>query len=120
MSAEVAWPDPAKEDAELYKMYNERRLARAELECCHAKPSAGHGDNVQRLCRQIEEIEGQIVHHVPMSYRGLTYVMTMAADILAARAIMPNGYFGSGNAFGLIASALQSVAEHDGKIGGAT
>ncbi len=118
MSAEVARLDPAKEDADLYELYDKWQLARAELRLCHAKVTVGHGDNVSRLCRQLESIEGQMSRQTPVGFRGLINTLTMAADILAARAIQEDGYFGSGDAFGLVVFALRAVDSREGELGG--
>ena len=120
MNAEVARLDPAKEDADLYELYDEWRLARAELALCHVKLTVGRADNVSRLCKQIEGGEGQMSRCTPVGFRGLINVLTMAADILAARAIEEDGYLGSGDAFGLVACALRAVDSREGEIGGAS
>ncbi len=126
MSTQVVGFDHEREDADLYELYDEWRLARVELQLCHAKfkvdhsDKAGHSDNVSRLCRRLESIEGQMSRSTPVSFRGLINTLTMAADILAARAIDEDGYFGSGDAFGLVACALRAVDSCEGEIGGAS
>ena len=69
-------------------------------------------------CRTMEGHLGNISALTPVSFSGLRAVLTVAATILAARAIDPDGYVASGDAFGLVACALRAAQFGDGEIGG--
>ena len=59
---------------------------------------------------------GCISAHTPETFSGLRGVLAVAATILSARAIDPDGYVASGDAFGLVACALRAAGYGEGKI----
>ena len=71
-------------------------------------------------CRKMEGHLGNISALTPVTFSGMRAVLRVAATILSARAIDPDGYVGSGDAFGLVACALRSCGYGEGEIGGAS
>ena len=67
-------------------------------------------------CNRMEGLIGRISAHTPNSFSGLRATLTVAATILSARAIEPEGYVGSLDAFGLVTSALKAAEYGNGKI----
>ncbi len=67
-------------------------------------------------CCKMEGHLGNISALTPVSFSGLRAVLSVAATILSARAIDPDGYVGSGDAFGLVARALRACEYGNDKI----
>ena len=113
MSAQVVPLDAEKEDEELLDLCKAWQLsAAAHIGMEPEKRSAN--------CNRMEEIAGRLSAMTPTSFAGLRAILTVAATILSARAIDPDGYVGSGDAFGLVAAALRAAEFGGGKIGGAS
>ena len=113
MNARVVPLDPVEECEDLGELCKAWQLAAA----------AHMGMDPERRpanCNRMEEIAGRLVAMTPTSFMGLRDLLTVAATILAARAIDPDGYVGSGDAFGLVAAALRAAEFGSGKIGGAS
>ena len=76
-------------------------------------------DKLSANCSRMEGHLGNISALTPVTFSGLRAVLRVAATILSARAIDPDGYVASGDAFGLVACALRAAGYGEGEIGGA-
>ncbi len=108
MSAEVVGLDVEKEDKELYELCEEWHVAVAN--------HVIEDDNRSAICSRMDAIVGLASRITPASFRGLRGILTIAATILSARVIDPDGFVGSGDAFGLVARALKAADYGHGKI----